>query len=74
MDEDAPTPDTEEVHTATLEGSYEQLYKHIGTLETDLSQGLADIRTEIRNLRTLMFSPNGMLALLITVFAYLTRS
>ena len=74
MDSTAPAPDSVAVRMAKLEGSYEQIDKRISTLETDLSQGLADIRAEIRSLRTLMVSLNGMLALLITVFAYLTRN
>ena len=74
MDATASTPDPLAIRMAKLEGSYEQIDKRIGTLETDLTQGLNDIRAEIRNLRTLLFSLNGMLALLITVFAYLTRN
>ncbi len=74
MDAAAPTPDPLEIRMAKLEGSYEQIDKRIGTLGTDLTQGLNDIRAEIRNLRTLLFSLNGMLALLITVFAYSMRN
>ena len=74
MDAAARTPDPLEIRMAKLEGGYDQIDKRISALETDLTQGLSDIRAEIRNLRTPMFSLNGLLALLITVFAYLTRN
>ncbi|ADI14589.1 hypothetical protein [Truepera radiovictrix] len=73
---EAPRP--LELSIAKLEGAYEQMDRRMGTLETDLTQGLADVRAEIRslrgeinNLRNLIFILFGALGVLISIYQFL---
>lgn len=74
----APVPDSLDVRMARLEGSYEQIDKRLTNLEGDLTQGLAEVRDEIRalrsemnQLRNLIFILFGALSGLITIFEFI---
>lgn len=59
-----------EVRMARLEGSYEQIDKRLTHLEARMDTGFAEVRSEIRDLRNLIFVLFGALAGLITVFEF----